>query len=55
MYMKMFYFDHYNLNEVELVVNTWVTSVQAKCKIMNISPPAILNGQLVITVVYVER
>jgi hypothetical protein len=55
MYMKMFYFEHCNLNEVELVVNTWVTSVQAKYKIMNISPPTTLNGQLVITVVYVER
>ena len=55
MYMKMFYFDHYNLSEVELVVNTWVMSVQAKCKIMNISPPIIIRDQLVITVVYVER
>jgi hypothetical protein len=55
MYMKMFYFEHYNLNEVELVVNTWVTSVQAKCKIMNISPPTIIRDHLVITVVYVER
>jgi hypothetical protein len=55
MYMKMFYFEHYNLNEVELVVNTWVTSVQAKYKIMNISPPTIIRDHLVITVVYVER
>lgn len=63
MYMKLFWFNEtamFKPDRMDGEVNEWITSVQGKYKIMNISQPQFItmhgtDEYFLITVVYVER
>lgn len=61
MFMKTFshstreFFPGELIHTLELEVNSWVRSTASTYKVMNISPPMVIQDRVIITVVYVER